>query len=168
MYPNILHNFAFWANNGSKLGICDTVKLPKLEYLKDDHIGGGMTGKVEIKFAAHDIIKVEAHLITWEPDLVQLFSGDPMKEHEFQFRGALTSEASSGFVPAVCFVKGFCEVEPEEWKVAAKTGKTLPITCSYLHLTHDNKSLLKLEPKTATWEVGGKSTLPGLKAALGY
>ena len=168
MFNNILHNFSCWADKRGYLGQCDTVKLPKLEYLKDDHIGGGMTGKQEIRFAAHDIIKVEAHFVSWEPNLISLFTGNPMQEFEFQFRGAVTSEGTGSFVPAICYVKGFAEIEPEEWKVAAKTGKTLPVTCSYLHLTHDNKSVLKLEPATATWEVDGKSTLPGLKGSLGY
>ena len=167
MYPDILHNFSCWVDNRGKIGVCDTVKLPKLEYLKDDHIGGGMTGKQEIRFMAHDVLKAEAHFIDFDAKLFALFGLGPRAETAFQFRGALSAEGTDEFKAAVCYVKGFAEIEPEEWKVAAKTGKTVPLSLSYLHLTIADQSILKLEPATATWDVNGQSVLRGLKQALG-
>lgn len=167
MFPNILNNFQCWVETRGKLGTCDTVKLPKLEYLKEDHIGGGMTGKTELRFMAHEVLKAEAHFIDFDKRDLSLFGLGPRQETAFQFRGALSAEGATSFEAAVCYMRGFAEIEPEEWKAAAKTGITVPITLRFLHLTVGDQSVVKLDPLNAVWEVNGELILRGLSQALG-
>lgn len=166
-YPNILHNFGCWIDNRYKFGTAKTVKLPKFDYLSEEHIGGGMTGKTEIRFMAHEVIKAEAVFIDFNADDVALFGLGPREETEFQFRSALTSEGESDFKSAVCFMRGYCGIEADDWKVAAISGVTVPITASYLHLTIEDRSILKLDPANGVWEANGKDITRGLRRALG-
>lgn len=156
MFASVLHNFTCFIDGQGKLGTGDTCKMPKLETIKEDHIGGGMTGKVEIPFLAHDILKAEAHFIDVSKDHYETFGFGPLKPVTFQFRGRITNQDASGFTSQVWFMRGYCDVEPEEWKVAAKTGLTLPITAHYLHITDGDKSILRLDPRKGIWEVNGK------------
>lgn len=167
MFPNVLQNFKLWIDGHGYAGVCDTVKVPKLEYLKEDHIGGGMTGKIDMRFLAHDTLKAEAHFISMEPAVMGLFGLAPRETVSFQFRGALSAEGSTELKAAVCYMRGFPEIEFEEWKVANKGGKTLPLSLEYLHLTVGDVSLVKLDPVNGVWERNGKSILSGLQQALG-
>jgi P2 family phage contractile tail tube protein len=166
-FPNILHDFECWINNEAKLGMAESVTLEGLVRKKEGHIGGGMSGEVEIHYAAHDVIKAKAELIDVATRDIQLFT-PRLKTEEIQFRGAITAQGREGFDDLVFFMRGHVDIEFKEWKPAAKAGVTLSISCSYLHIMRAGLSVMKLDPQNGHWGPSGDNMLRGKRQALGF
>lgn len=165
LIPQVLNNFNVYnGNNNEKLiGVGDEVTLPDLTSVTSSLTGAGMLGSIDVPVLGHfDSLELDLPFKNFtEGNSSVMVVGEMVY---IILRGSLqVTNSSTGnieFQPARVSVKGYLKkIAAGRYKVADTMESSLGIEVNYLHITANNKTLVKLDKLNCVYELNGSDQI---------
>ncbi|MGO8269277.1 phage major tail tube protein [Rhizobium ruizarguesonis] len=161
--PRQVKAFNSYINGTSYAGRADTVTLPSLALMLEDHRAGGMDAPIKLELGMEAMTALVT-LSDYSPDIIGLV-GKP--ETPLVFRGAVQAQGGNAEAVVINMRGMLGTTEFSEWSPGTKSTKALTFELSYFRFRQNDVELAEIDIINMVRKFGGIDQLAGLRAAIG-
>lgn len=163
--PKVLSNFNLYLDGQSKAGRCDTVKLPDITILTEDHRGGGMDAPAKIDIGMEPLT-LEFTMSEYDPAVLRLVGLSSNAPLQLTFRG-YTNDGQGDEGNVVIQARGkITQKSPGEVTPGKKNTISYTVNLVYYRESVDGETVNEIDVLNARRIVGGVDQLAAMRAAL--
>lgn len=167
MARNVLKNYALFVDGLGFFGEIDSVTLPTLSEVGDDHRGAGMDGSTWIPLGMEPM-EMTFVVVSHSPEAMELFGRSAPKHFNVLLKSAHTDTNNSAVRPGVIAARGHVSsFEPGEWKAGEKAMATFTMKLIYYRVEVAGRVSIEIDIENAVKVIGGVDQLAAERAALG-
>lgn len=161
--PRQLKAFNLYYDGVDYAGRCDSITLPSLTFLMEDHRAGGMDGTKKLEMGM-EAMTCSLIMADYDPRLMSLVGVDGVA---LTARGALQAQGKAA-EPVVINMRGMlATAEFSEWKPGTKSTKTLTYELDYFRYRQAEVEYVEIDIINMVRRFGGIDQLASQRAAIG-
>jgi P2 family phage contractile tail tube protein len=161
--PRQLKAFNLYYDGESFAGRCDTLTLPPMAFVTEEHRAGGMDAPVELEMGMEAMV-ASFVLSDYSPRLMSLLG---QAEIPLVARGAVQSQGKAAESVVVNMRGMLKNQEAAEWAPGTKSTNTFTYSLSYFRFRQNDVELAEIDIINMVRNFGGVDQLASLRAAIG-
>ncbi|AZO67703.1 phage major tail tube protein [Mesorhizobium sp. M6A.T.Cr.TU.017.01.1.1] len=161
--PRQLKAFNLYLDGGSFAGRCDSITLPTITLLTEEHRAGGMDAPKKLEMGM-EAMTATIILSDYDPAIISLIGVDNIP---LTARGAVQAQGKNAEA-AVVNMRGLLAVtEFSEWKPGTKSTKTLTYELDYFRYRQADVEYVEIDIINMVRRIGGVDQLATQRNAIG-
>lgn len=163
MLPRVLKNFNVYVDGVGFAGRVDSITLPPLNFVVEDHRAGGMDAPKGIRMGME---KLTMSMVTkdFDPTLIQLFGREDIA---ITARGAVQRQGANVEPLIINMRGGWTGLELGQWSVGAAVQNTINSDLDYLRIRQSDIELCEIDVVNMVRRFNGIDQLAQERAAIG-
>ncbi|RWC28170.1 MAG: phage major tail tube protein [Mesorhizobium sp.] len=161
--PRQLKAFNLYFDGDSYAGRCDSITLPAITLLMEEHRAGGMDAPKKLELGM-EAMTASIILSDYDPRIISLIGVDNVP---LTARGALQAQGKNAEAVVVNMRGMLAVTEFSEWKPGTKSTKTLTYELDYFRYRQADVEYMEIDIINMVRRIGGVDQLATQRNAIG-
>lgn len=163
MLPRVLKNFNVYVDGFGWAGRMDTITLPALNLVTEDHRAGGMDAPVGIEMGME---KLTMSMVTadFDPTILAMLG---RKDVPITARGAVQRQGANVEPLIINMRGGWTGLEFGQWALGSKVQNTMNADLDYLRIRQNDVEYCEIDVTNMVRRINGVDQLAQQRAAIG-